>query len=595
MRLGDWLDDRIGHRAALRAWVDRPLVGGASWALAVASLATTCFLVLAATGVVLMTAYAPSPQTAWASVHYSAFVLSRGWIVRGLHYWAAQALIVILGVHLLHAVFVGAYRKPREIAWWMLLAMLGLTLGFAITGGLLPWDNQGWWARRVESNIMGLAPGIGGALQAFMQGGPELGALALTRAYATHVVVLPILFVGALALRRAIVRRHGFAAAAEGESQPWFRQLSRNVVAGVALVFALFAITGYTHGAPLDAPADPLSDYPARPEWFLMPLFQLRKYFHGAGEFWGTTLVPLAAALYLFVLPLIDKGAKARVALRVPVVAIVLGAGALAFIAMRHDARDADFRKARARADERARYAQQLAMAGVPPAGALDMVRNDPELRGHDLFEKSCASCHVLGDMGDPKKATATKLDGWGTEKWIAAMIHDPDAPEFFGRGPYVEKMPSVDAPPKKPNPDEPWVAMVKNKDEFASVVYFLYSQGIEPSDGAPPVDVAKRTAGEKIVHDRCTTCHLYEGKGDDESSGVAPELRGYGSIAWTRAQVTNPATPATYRDKALDEAMKHHMPRFDTELSPADVDLVARWTRAHARGVAGGAQPLPP
>jgi ubiquinol-cytochrome c reductase cytochrome b subunit len=584
--IGDWLDERVGHRAALRAWIDRPLVGGERWALAVSSLATTCFLVLGTTGIVLMTAYAPAPQTAWASVHYSTFVLSRGWIVRGLHYWAAQALIVILCVHLLHAVLVGAYRKPREIAWWMLLAMLGLTLGFAITGGLLPWDQQGWWARRVESNIAGLAPGIGAGVQSFMQGGPELGALALTRAYAAHVALLPILFVAAVALRRVVVRRHGFAASEHDVSQPWLRQLSRNVVLGVALVFALFAITGYTHGAPLDAPADPLSDYPARPEWYLMPLFQLRKLFHGAGEFWGTTLVPLSAGLYLFALPLLDKRDKARVAWRVPVVAIVLGFGALGALAIRHDACDADYQKARVKADDRARYAQKLAKAGVPPAGALDMVRNDPELRGHDLFERSCASCHVLGDLGDPKKATATKLDGWGTEKWIAAMIHEPDAPEFFGRGPYVDKMPSVDAPPKKPNPDEPWAAMVKNKAELDAVVYFLYSMGIEPSDGAPEVDGAKQQAGGKIVHDRCTTCHLFKGKGDDEGSGLAPELGRYGSIAWTRAQVANPGTPATYREKALDEAMKHHMPGFDTELSPADVDLVARWTRAHARGV---------
>jgi mono/diheme cytochrome c family protein len=165
-------------------------------------------------------------------------------------------------------------------------------------------------------------------------------------------------------------------------------------------------------------------------------------------------------------------------------------------------------------------------------------------------------------------------------------MIHDPDAPEFFGRGPYVEKMPSVDQPPKKPNPDEPWVAIVKSKEEMANVALFLYAMGIEPTDGAPEVDVAKRQAGEKIVADRCTTCHTYKRKGDDEGSSVAPELGGYGSIAWTRAQIANPATAATYRDKALDEAMKHHMPRFDAELSATDVDLVARWTRAHARGV---------
>ncbi len=100
-------------------------------------------------------------------------------------------------------------------------------------------------------------------------------------------------------------------------------------------------------------------------------------------------------------------------------------------------------------------------------------------------------------------------------------------------------------------------------------------------------LDPAVHALGEKIVSERCTTCHLYKGDGDDQGSGLAPELAGYGSIAWTRAQVANPATPQTYRDKALDPAMKKHMPRFDGDLSPADIDVVARWTRSHARAAA--------
>jgi ubiquinol-cytochrome c reductase cytochrome b subunit len=217
------------------------------------------------------------------------------------------------------------------------------------------------------------------------------------------------------------------------------------------------------------------------------------------------------------------------------------------------------------------------------------MVRTDPELHGRDLFDKHCASCHVLGDLGDPEKATATRLDGWGTPAWIEAMIHDPDGAQFFGRGPYKEQMPSVDARPANKPAGEPWTAMIKTDAEKHGVASFLASLGDEAGD--PPVaaggDSAKaRAAGEKIVSERCTSCHLYKGQGDDEGSNIAPELAGYGSLAWTRAQVANPATAATYRDKALDADMKKHMPRFDGDLSPADVDTVARWTRSHARAL---------
>jgi mono/diheme cytochrome c family protein len=316
-----------------------------------------------------------------------------------------------------------------------------------------------------------------------------------------------------------------------------------------------------------------------------MTLYEMRKLFHGIGELWGTTLPGLAAAVYLALLPWIDRPQRSRFLVVVPVTLIFGGALALAVAAVRKDAHDATYTKQRAKADALARAAAGIAMGGVPPAGALAMVQQDPELRGASLFEGHCASCHVLGDLGDPKKATATKLDGWTTADWIAAMIHDPDAPQFFGRGPYATRMPSVDVPPKNKPPA--WKPMVKDDAEKRAVAEFLAAQGNEPGDPPHPVDPAMQALGEKIVSERCSTCHLWKGDGDDEGSGLAPELSGYGSLAWTQAQVENPSSAKTYREKALGEELKKHMPRFDKDLSPADVELVARWTRARARGLA--------
>lgn len=586
-KVADWVDERTGWRTRARAWIDHPVIGGAPWASAIGASVAACFGVLALTGVLLMTAYAPSPQSAWGSVFYVEYALSRGWIVRGLHYWAAQSLFVLAALHIAHGVLAGSYCKPREIAWWLTLLVLGLAVAEGITGGLLPWDQQGWWARVVEGNIVGLAPGIGGWLQAMLQGGPELGALGLTRMYAMHVAVLPLIFAVVLLARRSITAQHGWAPG--GTEIARGTSLARSTIVAAVVIVALFALTGWAHGAPLDAPADPLSDYPARPEWFLMSLYELRKMFHGPlAEFMGTSLVPAIAAGYFALLPWIDRRGRPRaVVVYAPLVIVAAGAAALSQAAWRKDARDHQYAKSRAEADRMAAAAVKLAAQGVPPAGALEMVRNDPELRGRSLFSAHCASCHVLGDQGDPKKATASKLDGWGTPEWIASMIHDPDAPQFFGLGPYQGKMPSVDQRPKDKPAGEPWTPMVKSDAEKTAVAAFLASQGDEPGD--PPraraSDAATLAQGEKIVSDRCTTCHMYKGDGDLESSGTAPELTHYGSIAWTRSQVANPATDQTYRDQALDPAMKKHMPRFDKDLSPADVDLVARWTRAHGRG----------
>jgi ubiquinol-cytochrome c reductase cytochrome b subunit len=579
--MGDWLDERTGWRSW--PWIDHPLVGGGPFGSAIAAAVATCVGVLVLTGLLLMTAYAPSPQSAWASVHYIQFLEPGGWLIRGLHYWAAQSLFVLAAVHVVHGALAASYRKPGEIGWWLTLLVLGLSVAEGITGGLLPWDQLGWWARVVEGNIAGLAPVVGGFIEQMIAGGSELGALGLTRAFTVHVMLLPPVIVLALWGRRRLAPSFSAAPASETAAR-----VARNACVAVVMLFAIFALAGRAHGASLDAPADPLGDYPARPEWFLMSMFQLRHFFHGALEFWGTSLVPAAAAGYLVLLPWIDRPGRPRaVTVVAPVVGIFGGAVVLSLMAANRDAHDSHFVKARAQANAQAALANAIAMKGVPPAGALEMVRTDPELRGRDLFGKHCASCHVLGDLGDPEKATATRLDGWGTRPWLEAMVHNPDAPAFFGRGPYLGQMPSVDTRPKDKPPGEAWSPMVKTDADRAAVAEFLASQGDEPGEPPRNADAAKLALGEKIVSERCTSCHLYKGEGDDEGSGVAPELAGYGSIAWTRAQVANPSSPQTYRDKALDPDMKKHMPRFDTELSAADIDAVARWTRTHARASA--------
>src|SRR5580658_6706985 len=268
--LGDWLDERTGWRSSARAWVDHPAVGGGVWARAIGTAVATFVGILTLTGLVLMTAYSPSPQGAWASVAFTQFVQHGGWILRGLHYWAAQALLVLAALHVLHGAFAAAYRKPGEIGWWLTLAVLGVAMAQGITGGLLPWDQRGWWARVVEGNIIGLAPVVGGWLQQMMSGGPELGALGLARAYAVHVLVLPVVLVGALWARRALALRASAAAPDAGGATVGDRVPPGVLIASIVVV-ALFGLTCATHGAPLDGPADPLSDYPARPEWFLMP------------------------------------------------------------------------------------------------------------------------------------------------------------------------------------------------------------------------------------------------------------------------------------------------------------------------------------
>ena len=582
--VGDWLDERVAHRKILHELLDEPIVGGARWAYVFGSALALVFVSQVVTGIMLMTSYAPSAQSAWASVVFISTATRGGWLVRGIHHFGSQAMVILLGAHLLQVAIYGAYKRPREVNWWLGLGLLACTLGFALTGYLLPWDQKGYWATRVATNIAGTTPVLGPQIQAFLQGGAEYGSLTLTRFHALHVVVLPASLTALLLVHVALFRKHGVTPsvhADEKKVEPFYPgQAWKDIAFGLLVLAVIFVCTLREHGAPIDAPADPASDYPARPEWYFLALFQLLKYFHGPAEVVGTMVLPALAGAYLVLLPIFDrKPTRAigpRLPLLTPLFAGAVGVVLLTYLSIQSDAADAPFQKARAEADKRATIALNLAKNGVPASGPLDMLRNDPELRGQAIFKEKCATCHVLGELGDPKKHTAPVLDGWGTEAWVLQMLHDPDQDSRFGKTPYAGDMPSMDTPPKD-HPDQ----KMMSKEDMNAAAAFLASQG---ADANEPHDAALVKAGEKIVTDRCTSCHLFKGEGDDTGDGNAPEFSGYGSEAWVVAQVTNPATKATYREGALDPAKKGHMPKFEGELSTADIAIVAKWTRAHAR-----------
>ena len=580
-RLGDFLDERTGHRKLLEHMLDEPVRGGARWAYVFGSALLGTFLVQVVTGVALMTSYAPSDKTAWASVHYITFTQTGGWLVRGLHHFGAQAMVIVLGAHMLQVSLFGAYKKPREVTWWLGLGLFAMVLGFALTGYLLPWDQKGYWATRVATNIAGTIPVVGDATQKMMQGGAEYGSLTLTRFYALHVFVLPALLVGLVGGHLALFRKHGVTPSAKANLKrvdAFFpKQLLKDVVAVLAVVAVVFVMAWREHGAPLDAPADPSSDYPARPEWYFLALFQLLKYFHGPLEIVGTVVLPSVIGAYLFALPLLDRkpgtALRGRIGSLVPLALIGAGAVGLTLQAQHQDANDAAFQKERVRADERASIANRIAKDGVPPEGPLAMMKRDPELRGPELFDNHCGGCHTLRGHGSEKDRTAPKLDGWGTEAWVLAMIHEPDADAKFGRSIYKGEMPSVDLPPDGGGGGAATFKPMTPEDKNA-VAAFL-------GGGSDAARVAK---GKTIVSTRCTTCHLFEGKGDDSDQGLAPELSGWGSIPWIRAQIANPAAKATYREHALDPDRKGHMPRFDSEIRNEDMDLLAKWVSDQAR-----------
>ena len=495
--LRGWLDHRTGFRGLVDALLLENIPGGARWRYVWGSCLAFVFGLQVVTGLLLMTAYSPGDSTAWSSVYYIQYEMDFGWLLRGLHHFGSQTMVVLLGVHMLQVVIAGAQLPPREVNWWLGLALLASVLGLSLTGYLLPWDQKGYWATQVATNIAGNLPGVGPWLQKIVVGGPVYGHQTLTRFFTLHVGVLPALVVVLTVAHLAVFRRHGVTAPAaaqraemgvHAEHQPgdgwfWPDQAFLDLLMCLAIFAVMLGLVVYGHGNPLesdlsarrgspdhaytadrgspspitydywahagqrgkganlDAPADPARPYPARPEWYFLFLFQLLKYFEGEQEIVGTVIIPNGVLVLLALLPLLGYGRMRKfgyVVGVVVVVSILAGAAVMTGLALAADRADTEngqtFRNEQAAAEVMARRAVTLAHEGIPADGAVHLLRRDPKTRGPGLFRENCAGCHSYGSTMPNDKASAPDLEGFATEKWIYRLLLNPGQKDFFGR-----------------------------------------------------------------------------------------------------------------------------------------------------------------
>jgi ubiquinol-cytochrome c reductase cytochrome b subunit len=358
-RLADFFDDRTGYRALVHEALYERVPGGARWRYVWGSTLVFAFLTQVITGLFLWASYSAGAQTAWESVYYIQHEMTGGWLLRGIHHFMAQAMVVLLALHLLQVVIDGAYRAPREVNFWLGLVLMMLVLGMALTGYLLPWDQKGYWATIVATNLAGLVPLAGPSIQRLIIGGPEYGHHTLTRFFALHAGFLPGTLIVMLVVHLALFRKHGLHAKRplrKPDAMFWPDQVLKDAVAmlavmavvlGVILVPALRAMLAGEPvvpgelGAELGAPADPSLPYAAaRPEWYFLFLFQFLKVFEGwgaTGEFFGAIVVPGLIMTVMFLMPIIgrwDLGHRFNVAFTLGIVA---GAGLLTALALNED------------------------------------------------------------------------------------------------------------------------------------------------------------------------------------------------------------------------------------------------------------------
>jgi cytochrome b6 len=306
------------------------------------------FVVQVITGILLLLYYRPGANEAFESVQYIMTRVPFGWLIRSIHSWSANLMILTAFLHMFSVLFLRAYRKPREMTWISGMLLLFLILGFGFSGYLLPWNQLAFFATKVGTDIVRQVPVIGPGLTVFLRGGEEVTGATLSRFFGFHVAVLPGIATLLLAVHIFLIQKQGMSVppSVEAETGPapsgrprlkemkffpnfFLRELMAWYVA-LGVLGALAALFPWDLGTKADA----FAPAPAgiKPEWYFLFMFQTLKLIPakvGAmdGELLGVLLFSVAGGLWLL-LPFFDPEGKGRGA------TVVKGAGvfALAFI-----------------------------------------------------------------------------------------------------------------------------------------------------------------------------------------------------------------------------------------------------------------------
>ena len=250
-----WFDQRTGLLTALGNWFQRPVAGGPAWRFVWPTTIAFAIVVQAITGLVLWMYYSAGAQSSWESVYYLQYQVIGGWLLRAIHFYTGQATLVLVGIYLVQMIFRGAYRAPREFLFWTVLLMGLATLGLNLTGDLLAWDQNSFWATsiRVGLSLAHAAWSVPGCAN-WRSAARSSARLTITRFLALHVGACTAFLLALILFHAHLAWRygsgiHGDRTGRERGRPYWPRQAWRDMAACfvvLAVVVGLSARHGVT-------------------------------------------------------------------------------------------------------------------------------------------------------------------------------------------------------------------------------------------------------------------------------------------------------------------------------------------------------------
>ncbi|WP_423146035.1 cytochrome b N-terminal domain-containing protein [Rubrolithibacter danxiaensis] len=334
-KIGRWIDDRSGISETLIPLLKHPVPPGSKWAYVFGSATLFCFLLQVVTGIGLSLLYQPSSENAYQSLQFITHQAPLGRILRGIHFFGASGMIILVGIHMIRVYIMASYKYPREMSWISGVFLLFFTIGMGFTGQLLRWDSNGVWSSIVAAQQLGRIPLIGRYLAHILLGGETLGGQTLSRFFSYHVFIIPALIFLFTGFHLYLVFRNGISEPPKAGRpvdpatyRKWYKELLqkegkpfwpyaawRDVLFGSLVILSIIGLA-IIFGAPeLTEAPDPSIVYASpSPDWYMLSIFALFALMPPQIESYVIFIGPVFSILALLSLPFVsNKGERSPI------------------------------------------------------------------------------------------------------------------------------------------------------------------------------------------------------------------------------------------------------------------------------------------